>query len=104
MTNAAASSAYAAKTLATYPGVAEHHISFTVGGRVFSRTVMSTMNGAHAHMDLLSEQAENEVNADRRARGLGMVLATNCKVRKVERIEPDVRAHMAQARAHGAVR
>ena len=100
MTNT--TSAYAAKMLATYPGVAEHHISFTVGGRVFSHTVMSTTNGAHAHMDLLSEQAENEVNADRRARGLGMVLAVNCKVRKVERIDPEVRAHMAQARAYGA--
>ena len=99
MTNAP--SDYAAKILAAYPG-ADFHISFNIGGRVVSATVKcTTLNAAYARMDLMVDQAEEEANVGR-SRQLAPVCAYNCNIRQIERIEPDVRAHMAQARAHGA--
>ena len=82
--------------------LADYHLSFDLGGRTYSHTIRhTTYNGAHAAMQRWSDDIEDEVNAERRSRGLGLILTYNCAVRKIERIEPDVLAHMAQARAHG---
>lgn len=78
----------------------EYHISFTIGYQVYSHRVTGTIGGAYMHMSILIERAEWEVNADRARRGLEPISADNRKVRTIERIDPEVRAHMAQARAY----
>ena len=66
------------------------HVSFNIGGRVVSDRVRGHM-AAVARLDVLVEEAEaNEQSAKRR-----IVLASNCKVREVEEIDPYVRATMA---------
>ena len=87
--------------MSTSSFIAEYHISFYIGGRVFSHKVTGTIGGAYIHMDVLIERAEHEVNTDRARRGLAPLSADNRKVRTIEHIDPEVRAHMAQARAHG---
>lgn len=87
--------------MSTSSFIADYHISFTIGFKVFSHKVTGTIGGAYMHMDVLIERAEQEVNADRSRRGLSPLSAHNRKVRTIERISPEVRAHMAQARAHG---
>ena len=83
---------------------ADFHISFTIGGRVVSQTVKNTtLNAAYARMDLLVDEAEAEA-AQGRQRHLMPLCAYNCKVRQIERIEPEVRAQMAIARGDGAAR
>jgi len=84
------------------PRVAEYHISFTIGFQVYSHKVTGTIGGAYMHMDVLIERAEYDVNADRSRHGLAPLSAHNRKVRTIERIDPVIRAHMAQARAHSA--
>lgn len=82
--------------------LADYHLSFNLGGRTYSCTIKhTTYNAAHAAMWRWSDDIEDEINAERRSRGLGLILTYNCNVRKIEHIEPEVRAHMAQARAHG---
>ena len=84
-----------------YAHLPDFHISFNIGGRVVSATVKhTTLNAAYARMDLMVDQAEKEANANR-SRRLAPVCAYNCNVRQIERIDPVIRTHMAQARAHG---
>ena len=84
--------------------LADFHVSFTIGGRVFSRTIKhTTLTAAHAFMDRWVEEMEDEITVEQSQR-LAPACARNCTVRKIERIDPEVRAHMAQARAHGASR
>ena len=87
--------------MSTSSFIAEYHISFTIGFQVYSHKVTGTIGGAYMHMDVLIERAEYDINADRSRRGLAPLSAHNRKVRTIERIDPEVRAHMAQARAHG---
>lgn len=82
--------------------LADYHLSFNLGGQTYSCTVKhTTENAAHAAMWRWSDDIEDQVNAERRSRGLGLILTYNCAVRKIERIDPVIRAHMAQARAYG---
>ena len=80
----------------------DFHISFSIAGRVHSHTIKhTTMNAAYADMDRLVEEAKT-VAAQGPVKGRG--LAYNCVVRKIEHIDPEVRAQMAIARGDGAAR
>jgi hypothetical protein len=80
----------------------DFHISFSIAGRVHSHTVKyTTLNAAYADMDRLVEEAEAAA-ATGPIKGRG--LAYNCAVRKIERLDPEVRAQLAIAHGDGAAR
>lgn len=73
----------------------DFHISFTIAGRVVSETIKhTTSNAAHARLDRLTDEAEEQAK--------GRAVAQNCKVR--QRIDPETMALMAHARGEGVAR
>lgn len=80
-----------------------YRISFTLAGRTFSDRVRCTLQAAYARLDLLVDVSEEELNMTR-LRHLAPLVATNCRVLKIEEMDAYTRAQLAIARGDGAAR
>ena len=69
--------------MSTSSFIADYHISFYIGGRVFSHKVTGTIGGAYMHMDVLIERAEQMVDREPTVCGL-LAAADDTCARKLE--------------------